>query len=58
MSGCFQLLSCDVIDDVGGFDERFFMYMEDLDDDAFYIRRKEAINNMDIDIDEKRQKLD
>ena len=31
LSGCFQLLSCDVIDDVGGFDERFFMYMEDLD---------------------------
>jgi GT2 family glycosyltransferase len=30
-SGCFMLLSCDALRDVGVFDERFFMYPEDID---------------------------
>lgn len=31
LSGCFMALRCSVIAIVGGFDERFFMYGEDLD---------------------------
>ena len=31
LSGCFMLLRCDVLKEVGLFDERFFMYPEDLD---------------------------
>jgi hypothetical protein len=31
LSGCFMLLRTRVIEDLGGFDERFFMYFEDLD---------------------------
>lgn len=31
LSGCFMMLRCDVIKRVGGFDERYFMYAEDVD---------------------------
>lgn len=31
LSGCFMLLRTSVLRDIGGFDERFFMYCEDLD---------------------------
>ena len=31
LSGCFMFLRMDVIRQIGGFDERFFMYAEDLD---------------------------
>ena len=31
LSGCFMLLRCDALRDVGIFDERFFMYPEDID---------------------------
>lgn len=31
LSGCFMLLRCDAIRKVGMFDERFFMYFEDID---------------------------
>ncbi len=31
MTGCFMLFRKDVLDRVGGFDERFFMYLEDAD---------------------------
>lgn len=31
LSGCFMLLRTEVIEKVGGFDERFFMYCEDFD---------------------------
>lgn len=31
LSGCFMFLRCDVLSQVGLFDERFFMYAEDLD---------------------------
>lgn len=31
LSGCFMMLRCDVIKKVGGFDERYFMYAEDVD---------------------------
>lgn len=31
LSGCFMFMRCDVLKRVGGFDERFFMYAEDLD---------------------------
>lgn len=31
LSGCFMFLRSNAIRDVGGFDERFFMYFEDLD---------------------------
>ena len=31
LSGCFMFLRCDILKQVGGFDERFFMYAEDLD---------------------------
>ncbi|MFE8585869.1 hypothetical protein ACFX59_17425 [Sphingomonas sp. NCPPB 2930] len=31
LSGCFLLSSHDVLEEVGGFDERYFMYFEDLD---------------------------
>jgi GT2 family glycosyltransferase len=31
LSGCFMLLRKTALDEVGGFDERFFMYFEDLD---------------------------
>lgn len=31
LSGCFTLLNLDVIQLVGGYDERFFMYFEDFD---------------------------
>lgn len=31
LSGCFMTLRMDVIKKIGGFDERYFMYMEDLD---------------------------
>lgn len=31
LSGCFMLTRLDVLAEIGGFDERFFMYLEDLD---------------------------
>ena len=31
LSGCFMMLRTDVLRQIGGFDERFFMYMEDVD---------------------------
>jgi GT2 family glycosyltransferase len=31
LSGCFMLVRRAVLDRIGGFDERFFMYFEDLD---------------------------
>ncbi len=31
LSGCFMFIRCSVLDKIGGFDERFFMYAEDLD---------------------------
>lgn len=31
LSGCFMLFRSDVLSNLGGFDERFFMYMEDVD---------------------------
>ncbi len=31
MTGCFMLIRADVLQEVGGFDERFFMYLEDAD---------------------------
>ena len=31
LSGCFMLLRTEVLEKIGGFDERFFMYCEDLD---------------------------
>lgn len=31
LSGCFMLLRCEVLRQVGGFDEKFFMYLEDVD---------------------------
>lgn len=31
LSGCFMFMRVDVLEKVGGFDERFFMYAEDLD---------------------------
>lgn len=31
LSGCFMMLRCDIIKKVGGFDERYFMYAEDVD---------------------------
>lgn len=31
LSGCFMMLRCEVLKSVGGFDERYFMYAEDVD---------------------------
>lgn len=31
LSGCFMMIRCDVIKKTGGFDERYFMYAEDVD---------------------------
>lgn len=31
LSGCFMMLRIDIIKEIGGFDERFFMYAEDID---------------------------
>lgn len=31
LSGCFMFMRTDVLKQVGGFDERFFMYLEDID---------------------------
>ncbi len=31
LSGCFMLLRTDILEKIGGFDERFFMYCEDFD---------------------------
>lgn len=31
LSGCFMFMRCAVLKEIGGFDERFFMYAEDLD---------------------------
>jgi len=31
LSGCFMLISSDALDTIGGFDERYFLYMEDVD---------------------------
>jgi GT2 family glycosyltransferase len=31
VSGCFMIFRTDVLEQIGGFDERFFMYMEDVD---------------------------
>lgn len=31
LSGCFMFMRCSVLEKVGGFDERYFMYAEDLD---------------------------
>lgn len=31
LSGCFMFMRCSVLKDTGGFDERYFMYAEDLD---------------------------
>ena len=31
LSGCFMFMRCDVLRKTGGFDERFFLYAEDMD---------------------------
>lgn len=31
LSGCFMFMRCSVLKEIGGFDERYFMYAEDLD---------------------------
>ena len=31
LSGCFMFMRTDILEQIGGFDERFFMYCEDLD---------------------------
>ena len=31
LSGCFMMIRCDVLKKIGGFDERYFMYAEDVD---------------------------
>lgn len=31
LSGCFMMLRCEVLKKIGGFDERYFMYAEDVD---------------------------
>ncbi len=31
LSGCFMLIRAAVLDEIGGFDQRFFMYLEDVD---------------------------
>ncbi len=31
LSGCFMLIRAAILSDIGGFDERFFMYLEDVD---------------------------
>lgn len=31
LSGCFMMLRCDIIKKIGAFDERYFMYAEDVD---------------------------
>jgi hypothetical protein len=31
LSGCFMFLRTDIFTSIGGFDERFFMYLEDFD---------------------------
>lgn len=31
LSGCFMFMRCSVLEKVGGFDERYFMYAEDID---------------------------
>ena len=31
LSGCFMFIRTDVLKEIGGFDERFFMYAEDID---------------------------
>lgn len=31
LSGCFMFIRCNILKDIGGFDERYFMYAEDLD---------------------------
>lgn len=31
LSGCFMMMSCDALSQVGFFDERYFIYLEDLD---------------------------
>lgn len=31
LSGCFMFMRCSILEKIGGFDERFFMYAEDLD---------------------------
>lgn len=31
LSGCFMMMSCEALSEVGFFDERYFMYLEDLD---------------------------
>lgn len=31
LSGCFMFLRCDVLRETGGFDERYFLYAEDMD---------------------------
>lgn len=31
LSGCFMFMRCSILKEVGGFDERYFMYAEDLD---------------------------
>ena len=39
LSGCFMFLRCEALKKTGGFDERFFMYMEDVD----FTRRLHAV---------------
>lgn len=39
LSGCFMFLRCEALKKTGGFDERFFMYMEDVD----FTRRMHAV---------------
>lgn len=31
LSGCFMFMRCSILKEIGGFDERYFMYAEDLD---------------------------
>lgn len=31
LSGCFMMISCNALAQVGGFDERYFLYLEDVD---------------------------
>ena len=39
LSGCFMFMRCEALKKTGGFDERFFMYMEDVD----FTRRMHAL---------------
>lgn len=50
ISGCFMFMRCSILKDIGGFDERFFMYLEDIDISRRFAKVSKIIMNPEVSI--------